>query len=152
LHDRSKAPPNLFSGSLLLSFRTLSIVRISTNQKTQRFGNGICFRPPAGGGTYSTKNQKLVFPQAMFWHRLWKGKPEDVNRSSFRNVVFSGLWKSGRWTKSRSLVVMSVTHHRQNPLECTFFWLLTKNRVLTWTAQSSVTSFSVLNVSDVSEE
>jgi hypothetical protein len=25
---------------------------------------------------------------------------------------------SGRWTKSRSLVVMSVTHHRQNPLEC----------------------------------
>jgi hypothetical protein len=22
------------------------------------------------------------------------------------------------WTKSRSLVVMSVTHHRQNPLEC----------------------------------
>jgi hypothetical protein len=26
--------------------------------------------------------------------------------------------KSGRWTKSRSLTVMSVTHHRQNPLEC----------------------------------
>jgi hypothetical protein len=24
---------------------------------------------------------------------------------------------SGRWTKSRSLVVLSVTHHRQNPLE-----------------------------------
>jgi hypothetical protein len=28
------------------------------------------------------------------------------------------FYKSGRWTKSRSLVVMSVTHHRQNPLEC----------------------------------
>jgi hypothetical protein len=23
----------------------------------------------------------------------------------------------GRWTKSRSLIAMSVTHHRQNPLE-----------------------------------
>jgi hypothetical protein len=41
--------------SLLLGFWTLSNVRISTNQKTQRFGN----------------------------------------RSSFRKVVFSGLWKSG---------------------------------------------------------
>jgi hypothetical protein len=30
--------------SLLLSFWALSIVRISTNQKTQRFGNWICFR------------------------------------------------------------------------------------------------------------
>jgi hypothetical protein len=44
--------------------------------------------------------------------------PEDGNRSSFRNVVFSCLWNSGRWTKSKNLVVMSVTHHRQNPLEC----------------------------------
>jgi hypothetical protein len=37
-------------------------------QKTQRFGNWICFRLQAmGGGTYSTekKNQKLAFPQAM---------------------------------------------------------------------------------------
>jgi hypothetical protein len=43
----------------------LSIIQISTNQKTQRFGNWICFHPPAGGGTYPTKNQKLAFPQAM---------------------------------------------------------------------------------------
>jgi hypothetical protein len=36
-------------------------------QKTQRFGNWICFRLQArGGGTYSTeKNQKLAYPQAM---------------------------------------------------------------------------------------
>jgi hypothetical protein len=34
--------------------------------------------------------------------------PEDWNRSSFRNVVFSGLWKSEQWTKSRSLVVIIV--------------------------------------------
>jgi hypothetical protein len=44
--------------------------------------------------------------------------PEDGNRSSFRNVVFPCLWNSGRWTKSRNVVVMSVTHHGQNPLEC----------------------------------
>jgi hypothetical protein len=35
---------NITAFSLLLSFWTLSIVRISTNQKTQRFGNWICFR------------------------------------------------------------------------------------------------------------
>jgi hypothetical protein len=34
--------------------------------------------------------------------------PEDGNRSSFRNVVFPCLWKSGRWIKSRNLVVMST--------------------------------------------
>jgi hypothetical protein len=54
--------------SLLLSFWTLSIVWISTNQKTQRFRNWICFRPQAGGGggTYCTKKKKkLAFPQAM---------------------------------------------------------------------------------------
>jgi hypothetical protein len=65
--------------SLLLSFWTLSIIRISTNQKTQRFGNRICFRIQARGGAPTIqKNQKLAFPQAMpqgmFWHRLWKGK------------------------------------------------------------------------------
>jgi hypothetical protein len=47
-----------------------------------------------GGAPTLQKSQKLAFPQAM---------PEQK--------------KSGRWTKSRSLVVMSVTHHRQNPLE-----------------------------------
>jgi hypothetical protein len=52
--------------SLLLSFWTLSIVRISTNQKTQRFGNWICFRLQARGGAPTLqKNQKLAFPQAM---------------------------------------------------------------------------------------
>jgi hypothetical protein len=37
------------------------------NQKTQRFGNWICFRLQARGGGAPTlqKNQKLAFPQAM---------------------------------------------------------------------------------------
>jgi hypothetical protein len=42
-----------------------------------------------GGGTYSTEQPKACLSTG-----------------------------SGRWTKSRSLIVMSVTHHRQNPLEC----------------------------------
>jgi hypothetical protein len=34
--------------------------------------------------------------------------------------VFGLCPLSGRWTKSRNPVVMSVTHHRQNPLEFTY--------------------------------
>jgi hypothetical protein len=53
----------------------LSIVRISKIQKTQRFGNWICFRLQARGGAPTLqKNQPLAFPQAMPEHRLWKGK------------------------------------------------------------------------------
>jgi hypothetical protein len=44
--------------NILVSFWTLSIVRISTNQKTQRFGNWIFFRLQARGGTYSTEKPK----------------------------------------------------------------------------------------------
>jgi hypothetical protein len=36
----------------------LSIVRISKNQKTQRFGNWIWFRLQASAGTYSTEKPK----------------------------------------------------------------------------------------------
>jgi hypothetical protein len=44
----------------------LSIVRISKNQKTQRFGNWICFRLQARGWAPTLQeNQKLAFPQAM---------------------------------------------------------------------------------------
>jgi hypothetical protein len=39
------------------------------------------------------------------------------------------LWNSERWTKSRNLVVMSVTHHRQNPLECRRFCFATDPHV-----------------------
>jgi lauroyl/myristoyl acyltransferase len=34
-------------------------------QKTQRFGNWICFRLQARGAPTLEKNQKLAFPQAM---------------------------------------------------------------------------------------
>jgi hypothetical protein len=39
----------------ILGFRTLSIVWIflTTNEKTQRFGNWICFRPQVREDTYS---------------------------------------------------------------------------------------------------
>jgi hypothetical protein len=47
------APVHLDSTGIiqLLDFRTLSIVRYSRNQKTQRFGNWICFRPQVRGET-----------------------------------------------------------------------------------------------------
>jgi hypothetical protein len=46
---------------IIIIIITLSIVRISTNQKTQRFGNWICFRLQAKGGTYSTEKPKACF-------------------------------------------------------------------------------------------
>jgi hypothetical protein len=45
--------------------------------------------------------------------------PEDGNRSSFRNVVFSCTWNTGRWTKSRNPLILSVVHHRQNTSDST---------------------------------
>jgi hypothetical protein len=39
--------------TLKLGFWTLSIVRYSRNSKTQRFGNGICFRPQVRGRRHS---------------------------------------------------------------------------------------------------
>jgi hypothetical protein len=43
--------------------------------------------------------------------------PEEENRSSFRNVVFSSIQNSGPWTTPRNPVILGVTHHRQNPLD-----------------------------------
>jgi hypothetical protein len=56
----------------------------------------------------------------------WKGlnrvgfslpSPEDGNRSSFRNIAFSSIYNSGRWTKPRNLVILRVMHLRHNPFE-----------------------------------
>jgi hypothetical protein len=41
--------------------------------------------------------------------------PEDGNKPSFRNAVFSSTYNSSRCTKSRNPVILSVIHHRQNP-------------------------------------
>jgi hypothetical protein len=37
--------------------------------------------------------------------------------STSRNVLFSSFYNTGRWKKSKSPVILSVTHHRQNSLE-----------------------------------
>jgi hypothetical protein len=34
--------------------------------------------------------------------------PENGNRSSFRNVVFSSFYNTGRWTKSKNPVILST--------------------------------------------
>jgi hypothetical protein len=36
-----------------------------------------------GGAPTLQKNQKLAFPQAMFWHRLWKSKLAVITRNKF---------------------------------------------------------------------
>jgi hypothetical protein len=41
--------------------------------------------------------------------------PEDIRRSSFRNVVI--LLKYRRWTKSKKQLLQIITHHRQNLLD-----------------------------------
>jgi hypothetical protein len=43
--------------------------------------------------------------------------PEDGNRCSFQNAVFSSISNSGGWKKSRNPVILSVTHCPQNPTE-----------------------------------
>jgi hypothetical protein len=44
--------------------------------------------------------------------------PEDGNRSSFRNIVFSSFWNTGPWTESKKKKQqLTVIHHRQNPLK-----------------------------------
>jgi hypothetical protein len=53
---------------LLITIKLLDFVHRPDfyKQKTQRFGNWICFRlQERGGDTYSTEKQKLAFPQAM---------------------------------------------------------------------------------------
>jgi hypothetical protein len=51
---------------------------ILRKQKTERFGNWIYFRPQVRGDIYSVGSLK-------------KSSPEDENKSSFRNVVFSSF-------------------------------------------------------------
>jgi hypothetical protein len=54
----------------LLAFQTLSIVRYSKNKETQRFGNGICFRPQVKGETLT-----LLGPWSSDWGRLFLRDP-----------------------------------------------------------------------------
>jgi hypothetical protein len=46
--------------------------------------------------------------------------PEDGNRSSFRNVVFSIQYNTGRWKKFKNPIILCVIHYRQNSLESAY--------------------------------
>jgi hypothetical protein len=50
--------------------------------------------------------------------------PPDLRKetSGFRKVVFSNFFNTGQWTKSKNLVIPSVVHHRQNPLESRYIF------------------------------
>jgi hypothetical protein len=76
---------------ILTGFRTLPIVRNSRKQKTQRFGNGICFRPQVSGG----KDTYFV-------------------GSLRKSTVLSSFWNTGRWTKSKNPVILSCKMYNKN--------------------------------------
>jgi hypothetical protein len=67
-----------FKYSLLLGFWTLSIVQISTNKKTQRFGNWICFHPQARGGHLLYKKPKAYLTTGDV--RSKEGQPLETKR------------------------------------------------------------------------
>jgi hypothetical protein len=50
----------------------------------------------------------------------WVPPPQDGNTFTSRNVLFPSFENTGLWTNSRNLVILSVIHQRQNPLEYTF--------------------------------
>jgi hypothetical protein len=52
-------------------------------------------------------------------NRMPYPSPEDENRFSLRNVVFSSFLEYRTMDKYKNLVILSVIHHRQNPLEST---------------------------------
>jgi hypothetical protein len=81
-----------------LGLWTLSIVWRSEYKKIQRFGNWDCFRP---------QPPRIALAEGP--------NRETGNRSSFRNVVFSCIQNSGRWTQSRDPATLSAIHHRRNP-------------------------------------
>jgi hypothetical protein len=80
--------------SELLSFWTLSIVQYSKKLENTTFWKLDLF--PSSGRGGRTPSQLGPLERANLNH-----------------------WNTGRWTKSKNLVILSVIHHRQNPLEST---------------------------------
>jgi hypothetical protein len=71
----------------------------------------------SGEGETPTLLGSLERANLNHWTEGFPPSPEDGNRPSFRNVVFSSFWNTGRWTKSKNPVILNVIHHRQNPSE-----------------------------------
>jgi hypothetical protein len=76
---------------------------------------------PSSGEGGKTPMQLGPLERANFshWSRCLPLSLEDGNRSTFQNVVFSSFQNTRRWKKSKNPVILSVIHHRQNPLEST---------------------------------
>jgi hypothetical protein len=68
------------------------------------------------GDTYSVGSIRKSYPLPL-------PSPEEGSRSSFWNVFSSVFQNTGRWTKSRNQVILSVIPQRQNPLESTCYSL-----------------------------
>jgi hypothetical protein len=74
-----------------------------------------------GEDTYSVGSLEKNLSKGPNWVGVFPPSPENGNRSNFRNVVLSSFSNTGRWTKLKPPVILSVIHHRQNPLEYTRF-------------------------------
>jgi hypothetical protein len=80
--------------SELLGSWTYSIVPYSKNYKTQCFGNWTCFRPQVRRETLTLPLERANFKGP---NRVGVSpSPEDGNRSSFRNIVFSSFQNNGK--------------------------------------------------------
>jgi hypothetical protein len=64
--------------------------------------------------------------------------------SSFRNVVFSSFLNTGWWTRSENLVILSIIHHRQNPVESFCEHVL--NLRVPWKLGNILTSWETINI------
>jgi hypothetical protein len=73
-----------------------------------------------GEGSYSVGSLRKNKHQSLDWSmikvscfygtqlsRCLPPSPEEGNRFSFRNVVFSSFWSTGRWTRSKTPVILS---------------------------------------------
>jgi hypothetical protein len=69
-------------------------------QKTQRFGNWICFRPQVKVGE-KTPTQLGLLERANLNH-----------------------WNTGRWKKSRKILWILYVHHCQNPFKSTRYMIV----------------------------
>jgi hypothetical protein len=107
-------------------FWTFSIVRYLENRKHDVLETGSVSvlrwgerETPTQLGPLEIANQwlSLALSKGSYWVGVFPS-PEDGNRSSFRNVVFSSLYNTGRWKKSKNLVFLNNIYYRNNDPFC----------------------------------
>jgi hypothetical protein len=101
-------------------FGLLSSSGILETRKQHVSENGSVSILRCGSGDQSLNQWlRLGLSKGRNWVGVFPTTPEDINRSRFRNVVFSSFYNPERWIKSKNPVILSVIHHRQSPIDST---------------------------------